>query len=354
MQAISVLAEKVGVNDSVPRLLHDELGIKEVSDLTSWSPHLIASLFPDIDRGSLYELGKAAAGDGDAVSKPQIEGEVAAAFEAGDEFKNGFIKQYLPAYNDTIDSQGQNGACTAFAAATMFDYYLALNGRKGARVSRAFLYIAGNETEGKQIPWWSPFGLIPYNDYGVWPDTMSRIVPNVGACLATDLGYDPNHDYYDANANPVRLKQHPNSALRITAAHYQKAKANAPRPGFKMTITGPGNPFVWVTTEIDKHLRAGLPSLYSFKTPEDLGGESGVMPRRDGDNGKGHSVLIIGKRINWSPGAGHPTGNWYIYRNSWGSSFGKNHPLPEYRQGCGVIHEHDVYWRTIQALHMSW
>jgi hypothetical protein len=358
-ESLSKLSESLGLSDDIPRTLQDQLGVKETSELSQYSLRTLGSMFPELDRGSLYDFGQAAQLPEFTTSHevaPATEGESFHA-QAGDGFQNDAILKTLPRFDSQIDQQGRNGCCSAFATTSLLEFCLARAGRPGIRLSRAFMYIVGNDHEGQNLPWWSLGGLIPGNDWGVWPDSLGRVIQSYGFLLNPELPYDPNHDYYDANANPVSLKQHPNPVFQRTSNHVQRARANIPGAKLQISPLYPLVPWDSVTGKIDAYLRAGYPSVYAFKTPSNVGEADGtaIMPRRDGDNGKGHSVLIIGKMTQWSPGPGHPTTNWYIYRNSWDTNFGRNHPLAQYRgQGCGVISEHDVYWRHIQSLHMSW
>lgn len=348
--SISKLSDTIGISDAIPRTLQDQLGVKDTNELAPYSLRMLGDLFPELDRAQLYDFGKAAGLSEFQISEPSEDSEMRA--QSGDEFNNASILRTLPPYNPQVDSQGLiNGACGAFSSCSLLEFCLARAGRlpRGARLSRTFMYIAGNLMESH------PFSWLVGNSYGIMPDAAGRVIASMGYLYDSDLPYDPRHEYFREKDWNVQLQPHKDTRYKYTPAHYQKALGNRPG-GLRITALHPLNPLDSVTGKIDAYLRRGYPSVYGFKVPADFSGNgTGVMPRRDGDIGKGHAVLIIGKMVNWSPGPGHPTTNWYIYRNSWDAGFGANHPLKQYQgQSCGMIAEHDVYWRHIQSLHLSW
>lgn len=330
------------MNETTITLVKEKLNAA-IPDTGQWSPLLLHQMFPELDKAALYEIGKANLKEAGILTDSEDRDFDYPSRNAG-------IINDLPQWVEAYDSQGSNGCCTAFAATTLMEFYARRNGWGIKRFSRAFTYILGNIWEGQNLPFW---GLLPGgNDWGIWPDTAGRILTQYGCCPETDLPYDESHLYFDPKQNRVQLLQHLNPKYQFDQKRHLPLAS-----GFRLKAAVKNlysyNINDWVTTNIDNYLRAGFPCVYSFKWPLKMDQASGIIARADGDTGAGHSVVIIGKQTNYSPGPGHPTGNWYIFRNSH-RGFGINNPLGAPFKGCGLMHEHDVYWRHIQSLFISW
>lgn len=184
----------------------------------------------------------------------------------------------------TVKTQGQQGACSAFSLASIYEYILKTNNALDSDLSEAFLYYnarkkSGNENEDSGVSYY---------------DTISALT-EFGICLEQTFPYNENV-----------FNKEPDTNAYDEAANYLVKKA--------MNVNQDIN-------DIRSALAEGYPVAISLKIFESFSNNSGAFISRpsDEDFAKGslgsHAMVICGYSDEQ---------RFFIVRNSWGTGFGEN------------------------------
>lgn len=224
-----------------------------------------------------------------------------------------------------VRNQGDRGTCVAFATAACFEHFQA-QVPSGALSDRAeqFLYWVIKTSTQDPIPTqhgtWLRFardGLISHGlcrealqPYHPVPDSMiAGLAPGVPA-LQDGMA--------NRHASATQISNPNGAAARVLGTLRQGHVAAVSLPVFKDPLTPPGGPTNWTTGAGWAYGRVLDPPTHAVV---------------DG----GHCVCVVG----YVPDSAEESGGYFIIRNSWGTAWGNQNPLPNVslapEQGYGVV-----------------
>ena len=222
------------------------------------------------------------------------------------------LRRKIRAYGLKVRDQGTRGTCTVFATTFLIEYQRAsLSGAPhGLHLSEEYLNWAGNKATGedadggfftKQIAGYNAWGIstahqMPYQDAydTAHPDAPSRAAI-AKAAAAFPQSYRINY--------PFEIVKVWDNTKGMNAAELQKA----------ITILRSGRPVasgMWWQNNFATTTVRGVPLLKYYSRSENTGANPPMFD--------GHTIDLVGFRESRE----FPGGGYFIFRNSWGTSFG--------------------------------
>jgi hypothetical protein len=217
-----------------------------------------------------------------------------------------------------VRDQGQRGTCVAFASIAYLEYHLAGGVAKTRRLSEQFLYWACKESDG--VP----------DVEGTHVRVGADVVRTQGACLSRTWRYSSLPGATEGQGPP------PEGAEREALNHRW--------PDADMLAAGD-------IRRLRQSLEDNKPvvlSVYTFPNWDfPVVAETGevTMPLPGADEDGAHAVCLAGYELNNRA----PGGGAFIFRNSWGRSWGKRRG--RFGPGYGVLPFEYVKQYAIEAFH---
>jgi len=201
-----------------------------------------------------------------------------------------------------VKNQGSRGTCVAFGSTALHEYWNIVIGRPH-KFSEQFLYEEIKRVDGHP------------NDCGTWLVYAVQVLKNLGECLESVWGYNPNPPCNHNGTEPANART--NAAQYKITAHMLNAKDVH---AIKTSLAGNSNvPFC-------------IPVYNSWYQSAETK-RTGRITMRIGNEPRvgGHCMCFVG----YQDDRASPGGGYFILRNSWGpNNWGSQCP---YGAGNGTI-----------------
>ena len=201
-----------------------------------------------------------------------------------------------------VKNQGSRGTCVAFGSTAMHEYWNHVIGRP-QKFSEQFLYEEIKRVDGHP------------NDCGTWLVYAVQVLKNLGECLESVWGYNPNQPCNHNGTEPANARANA-AQFKITANMLNAKDVHA----IKAALAGNSNvPFC-------------IPVYNSWYQSAETK-RTGRITMRIGNEPRvgGHCMCFLGYQDDHAS----PGGGYFILRNSWGPN-NWGHQCP-YGAGNGTI-----------------